>query len=160
MDREWKIRKACQKDIDRILELLVQVNNVHHEGRPDLFIKDKTKYTREELAGILDMEDRPIFAAVDDTDRLVGYGFCEFQSHEKDNNWPDIVTLYIDDICVDQACRGQHIGRAIYDYIISYAKDQGCYNVTLNVWEKNSSARAFYDSCGLSVQKTCMEAVL
>ena len=49
MIKEIKIRKAALKDIDCISELLIQVNNVHHEGRPDLFLVDKTKYSKEEL---------------------------------------------------------------------------------------------------------------
>ncbi len=160
MERGRKIRKAAQKDINRILELLVQVNNVHHEIRPDIFLADKTKYRKEDLEIILADETKPVFVAVDEKERVLGYGFCEFQSHAEDNNWPDIVTLYIDDICVDKLCRGQHIGKDLYDYILDYARKSGCYNVTLNVWENNDSARAFYDSCGLSVQKTCMEMIL
>ena len=160
MEKEVRIRRAANQDISRILELLVQVNNVHHEGRPDLFLVDKTKYTEEELAAILLDEQKPVFVAVDGEDRVLGYGFCEFQSHEEDNNWPDIVTLYIDDICVDQACRGCHIGKALYDYILDYARRSGCYHVTLNVWEENRDARAFYEACGLTVQKTCMEKIL
>lgn len=155
-----RIRKARNQDIDRIMDLLTQVNNVHHQGRPDLFLADRTKYSREELKALLRDEASPVFVAVDEKDRVLGYGFCQFQSHTKDNNWPDIVTLYIDDICVDQACRGMHVGRAIYDYVVDYAREAGCYNLTLNVWEKNPGARAFYESCGMHVQKTGMEMIL
>ena len=157
---ELRIRRALNKDIDRILDLLVQVNNVHHEGRPDLFLADRTKYSREDLEVLLHDESNPVFVAVDEKDRVLGYGFCQFQSHAEDNNWPDIVTLYIDDICVDHSCRGMHVGRTIYDYIVNYARKAGCYNLTLNVWEKNPRARAFYESCGMEVQKTGMEMIL
>ena len=44
-----RVRRATEKDIPRILELLVQVNMVHHLGRPDLFNGPATKYTEEEL---------------------------------------------------------------------------------------------------------------
>lgn len=71
-----------------------------------------------------------------------------------------IRTLYIDDLCVDEEKRGRHIGKQLYDYVLQYAREIGCYNVTLNVWECNESARRFYDSCGLQVQKTGMEMIL
>jgi len=154
------IRRALEKDSKKIMELLIQVNNVHNDGRPDLFIRDKTKYTEEELLKIIADDATPIFCAVDDKDEVLGYGFCVFQSHEKDNNWPNITTLYIDDICVDQKARGQHVGKSIYDFIIDFAKKSGCYNVTLNVWEKNTSAKEFYKKMGMQVQKIGMETIL
>ena len=154
------IRRAEEKDTDGIMKLLVQVNNVHNDGRPDLFIRDKTKYTEEELQEIIHNDNTPIFVAVDEEDKVSGYCFGVFQSHVKDNNFPDIVTFYIDDLCVDEACRGRHIGKALYDYVIRFARESGCYNVTLNVWEKNESAKRFYESCGLQTQKIGLEAIL
>lgn len=154
------IRNAKEKDADRILELLVQVNNVHSDNRPDLFLRDKTKYTKDELLAIINDDSKPIFVGVDDNDRVLGYAFCVFQSHIEDNNFPDIVTLYIDDICVDEKERGKHVASQIYDYVKNFAKEQGCYNVTLNVWDKNDAAIAFYNKCGFKLQKYGMEVIL
>ncbi len=154
------IRKAREEDIGRILQLLVQVNNVHNRQRPDLFMKDSTKYTKEELKDILNREDTPVFVAVDDDDFVTGYAFGVMQSHLKDNNIADIVTFYIDDICVDEQFRHQHIGKDLFEYVKNYAAEAGCYNITLNVWENNNTARHFYENCGFHVQKTGMEVIL
>ena len=43
------VRKATEKDIPKILDLLVQVDMVHHNGRPDIFKGPATKYDEEEL---------------------------------------------------------------------------------------------------------------
>uniref|UniRef100_UPI0040294F3E GNAT family N-acetyltransferase n=1 Tax=Ruminococcus bicirculans (ex Wegman et al. 2014) TaxID=1160721 RepID=UPI0040294F3E len=83
-----------------------------------------------------------------------------FQEHKGDNVLTDIKTLYIDDLCVDENCRGQHIGSVLYEAVKKFAKEQGCYNVTLNVWECNPSARKFYEKAGLKPYKTCMEVIL
>ena len=155
-----QIRRAESKDIEGIMKLLVQVNNVHSEGRPDLFIKDKTKYTAEELTKILQDDNTPVFLAVDEDEHILGYCFGVFQSHIEDNNFPDIVTYYIDDLCVDEQYRGQHVGKALYDYVIDFARESGCYNVTLNVWEKKESAKRFYEKCGLQTQKIGLEKIL
>ena len=72
----------------------------------------------------------------------------------------DIKTLYIDDLCVDEHLRGQHIGKQIYQAVIDFAKENGCYNVTLNVWSLNESAMKFYEACGLKPQKVGMETIL
>ncbi len=154
------IRRAKEKDIPNIHKLLYQVCMVHHLGRPDLFRAGGRKYTDEELKEILLDEKTPVFAAVDEKDELMGYAFCIFQSHEGNGALTDITTLYIDDLCVDEALRGQHIGRALYDAVLQFAREKACYNVTLNVWSCNESAMKFYESCGLKPQKVGMEVIL
>ena len=153
------IRRAEKTDICGIERLLLQVNNVHADGRPDLFKHDRPKYTEPELEAILDDDERPVFAAADGG-KLLGYAFCVAVSHIPDNNMADIKTLYIDDLCVDEKMRGQHIGTMLYEYVKKWAKENGFYNITLNVWSCNKNAEAFYRSLGLVPQKTTLEAIL
>ena len=153
------IRRAQTKDMDRINELLYQVDMVHHIGRPDLFKVGK-KYTDEELETIIHDDATPILVAVDEQDRVLGYTFCIFKQYLDDNILTDIKTLYIDDLCVDETLRGQHIGKKLYDAAVIYAREQGCYNLTLNVWSCNESAMRFYEKCGLKPQKIGMELIL
>ena len=154
------IRRAAAKDMPRIQELLWQVELVHHAIRPDLFKNGGRKYTDEELAAILADDTRPVLAAVDENDRLLGYAFCMLEECRGSNIMNDRKTLYIDDLCVDETLRGQHIGRTLYDAAVQYAKDHGCYNLTLNVWAGNDSAKRFYESCGLRPLKYGMETIL
>ena len=154
------IRRAKEKDRNGINKLLHQVLMVHHNGRPDLFKADVKKYTDEELLDIINDDSRPIFICVDDKENVVGYAFCVFQQHMEDNILTDIKTLYIDDLCVDEELRGQHIGKDIYEYVLDFAKKSGCYNVTLNVWSCNPSAMKFYEKCGLVPYKVGMEKIL
>ena len=155
-----KIRRAQIKDMERIDELLMQVAMVHHRGRPDLFKYGTRKYTDEQLKAIISDDERPILAAVDEEARLLGYAFCIFQQHIGDNILTDIKTLYIDDLCVDEKLRGQHIGSALYEVAKQYARTHGCYNLTRNVWSCNEAAMKFYESCGLKPQKVGMETIL
>lgn len=154
------IRLAQERDIERIHELLFQVCLVHHNGRPDLFKYGGRKYTDEQLKELMQDKNRPILVAVDEKDYVLGYAFCMFQQHLEDNILTDIKTLYIDDLCVDETIRGQHIGKTLYEAVIAFAKEQGCYNVTLNVWSCNESTMKFYESCGLLPYKVCMETIL
>ena len=155
-----KIRMAEEKDIPRIDALLSQVLEIHAALRPDLFVSGTRKYTDEELKGILKDENTPVFAAVDENDVLAGYAFCVMNDYSGSNNMQPVRSLYIDDLCVDENARGAHVGRSLYEYVMAYAKEQGCYSVTLNVWEGNDSARAFYDRMGFGIQKTIMEKIL
>ena len=153
------IRRASQNDIQALSELLRQVCNVHHQGRPDLFKQDGTKYTPEQLVELIQDDSRPIFVA-DTENGVKGYAFCMFKQQLSDTCVSDIKTLYIDDRCVDENCRGQHIRRQLYEYVLQFAREKGCYNVTLNVWCCNPSAIRFYESCGLVPQKMGMEKIL
>ena len=152
------IRKANKEDIKRIIELLHQVNMVHHILRPDLFKPHTTKYNEQELETMLNDNSKPIF--VFDDNMVLGYAFCQVTEVLDNQLLEDIKTLYIDDICVDEKARGKHIGRALYEYVRDYAKSIGCNNITLNVWEGNEPALRFYRSMGMQVQKTTMEIIL
>ena len=153
------IRRAKEKDISKIGDLLSQVDLVHHNGRPDIF-KIGRKYSDDELKILLKDESRPILVSVDENDDVMGYCFCIFQQHIDNSVLTDIKTLYIDDLCVDEKLRGKHIGKELYEAALKLAKDNDCYNLTLNVWSCNESAMRFYESCGLTPQKVGMEAIL
>jgi ribosomal protein S18 acetylase RimI-like enzyme len=153
------IRRAKDSDLKEINELLAQVDLVHHIIRPDLF-NIGNKYTDEQVLEIIKDEKTPVFVAVDENDKTMGYAFCMFKQHLTEEFLTDIKTLYIDDLCVYEHLRGQHVGRALYDYVCNFAKENGCYNITLNVWEGNDSAKHFYESVGMKPQKIGMEMIL
>lgn len=153
------IRKADVKDIPRLAELLVQVCSVHADKRPDLFCAGGRKYDDRQLEELLGNTEKPVFVACDENDRVLGYAFCILKKQDS-NALTDIRTLYIDDLCVDENSRGQHIGSALYEYVLNFARENGCYNVTLNVWACNEPAMKFYEKCGMKVQKTGMETIL
>jgi ribosomal protein S18 acetylase RimI-like enzyme len=152
------IRKANKNDIGRIIELLHQVNMVHHEIRPDLFKPYTTKYNEQELEALLDNDSKPIF--VYDDGEVLGHAFCQITDVKSHKLLQDAKTLYIDDICVDEKARGKHVGKALYEFVRDYAKSIGCYNMTLNVWEGNDPALSFYKNMGMKVQKTGMEEII
>ena len=152
------VRKANKGDIKRIIELLHQVNMVHHVIRPDLFKPHTTKYNEQELESMLNDASKPIF--VFDDGGVLGYAFCQITEVKDNQLLEDIKTLYIDDICVDENARGKQVGKTLYEYVRDYAQSIGCNNITLNVWEGNEPALRFYQNMGMQVQKTTMEVVL
>ena len=153
------IRKATHNDILRILELLSQVNDVHADGRPDFFIKGKRKYNEEELLKIINDDTTPVFVYVENDD-IKGYAFCVIQNLSQCDNLRPDKSLYIDDICVDENYRRHGVGKKLYEHVVQFAKEEKCFNITLNVWAKNPGAQAFYESMGMTVQKVCMEKVI
>lgn len=151
------VRRAEERDIPAILELLKQVNKLHANARPDLF-RPQTKYSGGQLEAIISAGERPIFVA-DDGSGAVGYAMCEFIDSSVNANLMPIKTLYIDDLCVDEGVRGRGIGTLLFEYVKQYAKQSGCHNVTLHVWACNPAAEAFYKKCGMKPQQTTMEII-
>ena len=154
------IRKAEDKDIPRIIELLGQVLQIHADIRPDVFIPGTTKYTVDELRELLKDEEKPIYIAANEEDVCVGYAFCQLQEQPFSNNMVQFKSLFIDDLCVDQLARGQHIGESLFEYVKKEAEQMGCYEVTLNVWSGNTSAEKFYEKMGMKTKERQMEYTL
>ena len=153
------IRRAEEKDVKRIIELLLQIDLIHHDGRPDLFKVGK-KYTEEELFNIIKDENTPVFVYVNQDDKVLGYAICIYKQILNDTLLTDIKTLYLDDLCVDENCRSKGIGKALYEAVVETAKNNGCYNLTLNVWAFNKRAYDFYKKLGFEEQKIGMEIIL
>ena len=154
-----EIRLANPNDIPGIIELLKQVGQVHHKIRPDLFRSGAQKYDEAELQELLKDQSRPIFVSTENG-ALLGYCFCILEEVKDNPVLQDAKTLYIDDLCVDEAIRGKHVGSRLYDHVCAYAKSLGCHSVTLNVWCGNDSAMAFYTSRGMKPRKIYMETSL
>lgn len=154
------IRLAEEKDIDSVIKLLTQVLNIHAKIRPDIFIGGTTKYTKEELMEIFNDANRPVYVAVDENDSVMGYAFCIKKEQPFSTNMVPFDSLFIDDLCVDQNIRGKHVGQKIFEHVKEEAKKMGCYEVTLNVWEGNDTARRFYKKMGMVPKETQMEFIL
>ena len=96
---EIYVRKAEEKDIDRILSLLKQVLEIHAAIRPDIFVSGTTKYTKEELKMIFTNEETPVFVAADRNDTVLGYVFCMLQVTKNYTNMKDrkrfILMIYV-----------------------------------------------------------------
>ncbi len=155
-----EIRRAERIDVPEIMGLLKQVNDIHAQGRPDIFIQGLTKYREEDLYEIIQNPLSPVFVGIGNNGKLAGYCFCLVEDHSGYVNLRPIKTLYIDDLCVDEKQRGQHVGQQLFEYVKSFAKDNGFYNVTLNVWSCNPGALKFYEALGMTPMKTVMESIL
>ncbi|HCV55381.1 MAG TPA: N-acetyltransferase [Erysipelotrichaceae bacterium] len=153
------VRRAEAKDIPVLKTLLMEVLNIHAQGRPDIFVPNTTKYTDEELVKMISDPRTPIFV-YDEDGTVLGYAFCIYKERAHSNNMTDIRTLFIDDLCVDAAARGKHVGESLYHYVKDYARANGFYHVTLNVWSFNEKAIGFYEAMGLKPMEYVMEEVL
>lgn len=56
-----RVRRAQDKDIKRVTELLAQVLELHADLRPDLFIHGTVKYTENQLSEIYSLMKRHLY---------------------------------------------------------------------------------------------------
>ena len=153
------ITLANESHIPGMIRLLKQVGQVHRDIRPDIFRAGAQKYDESALAQLLTDSTRPIFIAEGDG-AVLGYCFCIHKDYAGDTVLADRKELYIDDLCVEEACRGQGIATALYRHVTEYAKAQGCQFITLNVWTGNDNAQRLYEHMGFTSRSTNMEIKL
>ena len=153
-----EIRRAKSSDIDKILELLNEVLEIHYNIRPDIFVSGKTKYTKDMLNKMIEDDNNPIYVAFED--EVLGYAFCELRDVPFQTTMVPFKSLFIDDLCVDKNIRSKGVGRALFEYVKDEAKKLGCYEITLNVWEGNNSAINFYKKMDMKIKEYQMEYIL
>ncbi len=154
------LRPARESDAGGVLALLSQVLEVHAAIRPDIFVSGKTKYSYEEVVSLFRERDRLSYVAEDENGKVAAYALCVIEKQKDAGYLVPFSRLYIDDFCVDASERGRGIGRLLFDFVKAEAKAAGFYEITLNVWEGNGPARAFYEKMGMKPKSTTMELIL
>ena len=151
------IRRAEPKDAPRISALLKQVLEVHAAIRPDMYRSGTQKYSEKEVVALLQKPDCRIFVDTDESDTARGYCICFAQQVKDDGVIVGRKELYIDDLCVDEAERRSGVARRLFGHVKTYAKENGFDWITLNVWNNNTGALAFYREMGLTPRRTILE---
>ena len=154
-----KVRFAEVRDIPGMIALLQQVGDVHHRIRPDIFRAGAQKYDENALLAILEDPTKPIFVAVDG-ETVAGYCFCVLKDYRGSGVQTDRTEVYIDDLCVDETCRGSGVATALYRHVTDCAKGLGCAFISLNVWCGNDGAMKFYEKMGLTPRHIMLEMAL
>ena len=153
------ICRGEERHIPGMLRLLGQVGQVHHEIRPDIFRDGALKYDEKALEALLREENKPIFIG-EDGGQVLGYCFCVLKDYRGSGVQTDRIELYIDDLCVEEAARGQGVATALYRYVKAFAREIGCSHISLNVWCGNDGAQRFYEKMGLKPRHIIMEQPL
>ncbi len=154
---EIKIRKAENKDIEKIISLLKDIAHLHFEGRADIFKDGGAKYSENDLKNIISNEYTPVFVAEYGENGVIGYIFCQIKHRRETKFMQEYKSLYIDDLCVDKDFRGLGVGKKLFEYAEKITKDNGFDALELNVWNFNESAKKFYEKMGMRVQKSILE---
>jgi ribosomal-protein-alanine acetyltransferase len=141
------IRRAQKNDTDKVLDLLLQVEGVHQKGRPDLFREHGVKFTAPELHEIFADDTRPVFVAEVDG-RVAGYVFCIITETKDSTMLFDMKTVHLEDVCIDETCRGEGIGGALMERFLLKSESLLCDTLFLEVRADNAPAISLYRRYG------------
>ena len=115
------------------------------------FYKTELSTEQSELTWqrILDPEFNMKCAVAIDDGLIVGFTTYSLQN----STWSENGHCYLEDLFVDSAVRGKGVGRALIEYVKSYAIENNCSRLYWNTDEDNATARKLYDTYALESGK-------
>jgi ribosomal protein S18 acetylase RimI-like enzyme len=134
----WTIREATEKDLDRIVELLLQLYSIVSEKdtlQPESFRKN----CRDLLS-----EKNSFFLVAMEGERLIG--FLNFTVRRTCLH-PGGSAL-VDELVVDREYREEGVGRDLIEEAVHRARALGCSEVEVSTEIENVRARSFYKKLG------------
>lgn len=139
------IRKSDYQAIDR---LLLQLHQVHIEGRPELFLPLE-HFMSEESFNNLIQDEEMITILAEKNFKVVGCCFVSLLSH---SGMVRMRTAYIDQLVVDEKYRQRGIGKRLFRFAEKRAKELGAKRIDLMVWGHNRIAIQAYEAYGMTPQ--------
>ena len=150
------IRFAKEDELEKINVLRKQVNDLHVEGKPDVFKPGFSEELQNYVYYIFKDPEQKIVVA-DKDGELCGFAILH-HIYKPENPFMKVRDfLDIDEFCVDEKHRREGIATALVDFIKNFAKEQGYHRLELNMWEFNQDALAFYEAAGFETFRRYME---
>ena len=149
-----KIRQAKIEDKNDLIEILIQVQELHCKNRPDTF----KKVTKQEVESeVIEVEDRKMIVAANDKDKVCGLVIFRIKEVENHINLKNAKILYVGKIVVDKKCQRQGVGTLLIQEINKIARKLNCNRIELSCWSFNKEAIEFYKAQGMNIQRLNME---
>ena len=153
------VRFAKESELDRVNELRKQVNDIHVEGKPDVFKPGFGQELRDLVKVIWNDPEQEIVVAEDDG---VICGFAVLHHINKPENpfMKERDFIDIDEFCVDKDHRRKGAASEMVSFIKKFAREKGFKRIELNMWEFNQNALAFYEAAGFKTFRRYMEMMI
>lgn len=150
------VRLAKEEELNRINELRKQVNDLHAEGKPEIFKAGFEDDLRDFLFQIREDPEKEIVVA-EENGTVVGFAVLNHIFKPENPYMYEREYVDIDEFCVDKDYRRQGVASALIDFIKAFAKEKGFKRIELNMWEFNQDALAFYEEVGFETYRRYME---
>lgn len=145
---------AHPTDREAINAMAAQVHAMHVAWRPDIYEMAEELYPLERFQEAV--RQRQLYVAKI-SGVTAGYVAVKIRNYD----WPGVVkrkVMLVDELCVEELCRGQGIGMEMMADVRALAAAFGCTDLQLSVYPQNDAAVAFYQKCGFTIQNITMHA--
>ncbi|MBQ6568791.1 MAG: GNAT family N-acetyltransferase [Clostridia bacterium] len=153
------VRFAKFEELGRVNELRRQVNELHAEGKPEIFKKGFGKELSDYIFEIFDDPQKEIIVC-EREGKICGFAVLNHIIKPENPFMYERRFLDIDEFCVDEDERRKKVGAEMIDFVRQYAKDRGFDRIELNMWEFNRDALEFYEAQGFATYRRYMEIKL
>ena len=153
------VRFAREADLDQVNKLRKQVNDLHVEGKPEVFKPGFCDELRDYIHVIMKNPQEKIAVAELDG-RIVGYAVLNHIIRPETPFMFERNFLDVDEFGVDEDCRRRGVAGAMIAFIRDFAKENSFDRIELNMWEFNRNALAFYEAAGFTTYRRYMEMPL
>lgn len=142
------LEPAGLEDFEAVNALACQVNDLHTQWRPDIYVHNPQPISMEAYGELLEQQLVFVLRSEGKVAAYVMVGYLSISG-------PGLVSrriLKLDQICVDDACRRQGFGKRIFQALRELAKAQDCTDLQLTCDPHNEAAIAFYEGQGMDVK--------
>ncbi len=136
-DGEFEVRRATPADAAVVARLLHDFNEEFDEPTPTVEVL--TGRVRELIAGGV----IAVLLAGGGPDGLSQFRFLR-------SVWSEGLDLYLEELYVVPARRGNGVGRALLEATMAIGREAGATHIDLNTGETDTAARALYESVGFT----------
>lgn len=151
------IRYAEREELEAVNKVREQVNEVHVNGRPDIFRADGWPLIESNIYTRFDEDSSGVIVA-DLNDVIVGFAVVQYISRPETSFSKARRFYHIEEFGVDENHRRKGIATSLINFAKEDAKKLGFERVELNMWEFNEGALAFYESVGFKTFRRYMES--
>ena len=154
--KQINIRFEKENELARVNELRKQVNDLHVEGKPEIFRAGFNDELRDFIYKIWkDPEQKIVVAELNGV--VCGFAVLHHIHRPENPFMRERDFMDVDEFCVDKEYRRQGIATKMISFIRNYTKEKGIKRLELNMWEFNQDALAFYEAIGFKTYRRYME---
>jgi diamine N-acetyltransferase len=155
------VRLATHADAGILAGLNWDVQKLHADARPAVFKQpsDLSAIGEDLCVRFIEKPDACIFL-VEDNDEAVGYAAVNVSRRPETLYTYARSAVHIDQIAVNPARQGCGYGRALIEAVLNLARAEQITRVTLETWDFNVDAQAFFKKMGFHAYHYRMDLTL
>lgn len=150
------LRQATREDASVVARLNQGVQQVHADALPWMFKPpDAASPTDDDARALITRDGFVTFIAEIDG-RAVGYAIAEERRRPESNRHYARNSIRVHEIGVAREARRRGVGRSLIEAVRDHGRAVGLDLLTLDTWQFNDGAQAFFKSCGLRPARVMM----